>query len=110
MINDLARLQRELAAEAAPYDEIGFALASLRRIMRGETDSARLLAITQIQHLFGADMLSDNDVIVAANSIAADVLADRNFPTELTPEGEQHVIPGCERNLSPKAKQLDLFG
>lgn len=31
------------------------------------------------------------------------------FPSELTPEGEQTVIPGCERNLSPKATQLDLF-
>ena len=30
--------------------------------------------------------------------------------TELTPAGEQHVIPGCERNASPKASQLDLFG
>lgn len=33
-----------------------------------------------------------------------------NFATELTPEGEQAVIPGCERNASPKAKQLSLFG
>lgn len=30
--------------------------------------------------------------------------------TELTPAGEQTVIPGCERNASPKARQLDLFG
>lgn len=32
------------------------------------------------------------------------------FATELTPIGEQLVIPGCERNLSPAKKQLDLFG
>ena len=32
------------------------------------------------------------------------------FHHELTPAGEQAVIPGCERNFSPKAKQLDLFG
>lgn len=31
------------------------------------------------------------------------------YNSELTPEGEQTVIPGCERNASPKAKQLDLF-
>lgn len=31
------------------------------------------------------------------------------FNTELTPEGEQTVIPGCERNLAPGTKQLDLF-
>jgi len=30
--------------------------------------------------------------------------------TELTPAGEQAVIPGCERNESPRATQLDLFG
>lgn len=29
---------------------------------------------------------------------------------ELTPIGEQAVIPGCERNLAPARKQLDLFG
>lgn len=32
------------------------------------------------------------------------------YAAELTPAGEQHVIPGCERNASPKASQLDLFG
>lgn len=34
----------------------------------------------------------------------------RGYRCELTPEGEQAVIPGCERNASPKARQLDLFG
>lgn len=29
---------------------------------------------------------------------------------ELTPAGEQAVIPGCERNLAPAKRQLDLFG
>jgi hypothetical protein len=29
--------------------------------------------------------------------------------TELTETGEQHVIPGCEHNASPTAKQLNLF-
>ncbi|TNC65797.1 hypothetical protein [Rubellimicrobium roseum] len=32
------------------------------------------------------------------------------FRSELTPEGEQLVIPGCERNRSSKLRQLDLFG
>lgn len=32
------------------------------------------------------------------------------FSTELTPEGEQTVIPGCERNAAPTVKQLDLWG
>lgn len=37
-----------------------------------------------------------------------DMLAEP-YSTELTPAGEQAVIPGCERNASPRAKQLDLF-
>lgn len=32
------------------------------------------------------------------------------FATELTPAGEQAVIPGCERNFAPGNRQLDLFG
>jgi hypothetical protein len=32
------------------------------------------------------------------------------YRSELTPAGEQLVIPGCERNLAPAAKQLSLFG
>ena len=32
------------------------------------------------------------------------------YSAELTPVGEQLVIPGCERNLAPAAKQLSLFG
>ena len=35
--------------------------------------------------------------------------AARQPRTELTPSGEQYVMPGCERNLSPTATQLDLF-
>lgn len=31
------------------------------------------------------------------------------FNTELTPAGEQMVIPGCERNESPRVKQMSLF-
>ena len=31
------------------------------------------------------------------------------YRTELTPIGEQLVIPGCEKNLAPGARQLDLF-
>ena len=32
------------------------------------------------------------------------------YITELTPAGEQTVIPGCERNHAPGPRQLDLFG
>lgn len=41
---------------------------------------------------------------------AAEIAEHCRFHAELTPEGEQTVIPGCERNASPKATQLDLFG
>jgi hypothetical protein len=39
-----------------------------------------------------------------------DYLASLNYRTELTPAGEQAVIPGCERNFAPGKRQLDLFG
>lgn len=35
---------------------------------------------------------------------------EATFRSELTPEGEQFVIPGCERNRSKVLRQLDLFG
>ena len=31
------------------------------------------------------------------------------YRVELTDAGEQMVIPGCERDLAPGVKQLDLF-
>lgn len=31
------------------------------------------------------------------------------YRIDLTPEGEQTVIPGCERDAAPSVKQLDLF-
>lgn len=31
------------------------------------------------------------------------------YRAELTPAGEQLVIPGCEKHLAPGARQLDLF-
>jgi len=31
------------------------------------------------------------------------------YATELTPEGEQMVIPGCERNRAPGVVQWSLF-
>jgi len=33
----------------------------------------------------------------------------RRYASELTPEGEQYVIPGCEKNRDPEKRQLDLF-
>lgn len=36
---------------------------------------------------------------------------NRRYPSELTPIGEQLVIPGCERRAAPgKAQQLGLWG
>jgi|GEM_PF-3396054 len=46
-------------------------------------------------------------VTVKPHLVAADEPASS---TELTATGEQYVIPGCERNASPRAGQMDLFG
>ena len=50
-------------------------------------------------------------VTVEAATVAEafEIANARTYRTELTPEGEQAVIPGCERNASDRAKQLDLF-
>lgn len=32
------------------------------------------------------------------------------YRSELTPEGEQLVIPGCERKAKPRERQLGLWG
>lgn len=33
----------------------------------------------------------------------------KTYRTELTPAGEQTVIPGCERDAAPGVRQLSLF-
>jgi hypothetical protein len=40
----------------------------------------------------------------------AEFMKAEGYAIELTPAGEQAVIPGCERNASPGVRQLDLFG
>ncbi len=35
---------------------------------------------------------------------------DSSFTTELTPEGEQYVIPGAEKRTTAKKPQGELFG
>ncbi len=49
-----------------------------------------------------------------AAQLTAQLMQERQqeqaIKTELTPAGEQLVIPGCEVNRSPKVKQLGLFG
>ena len=37
------------------------------------------------------------------------VVRDNQPTTELTPEGEQYVVPGCERQPTPAEPQADLF-
>lgn len=61
------------------------------------------------------ELRAENRAAMAAH--LAELAARRSpqaFPTELTPEGEQTVIPGCERNAAPatpgRPRQLDLFG
>ncbi len=45
----------------------------------------------------------------AFDAAEADALERQPFTTELTPEGEQTVIPGCERQTTPKNPQGELF-
>ena len=45
-----------------------------------------------------------------APPVGVAILGEVTFRSELTPEGEQLVIPGCERNRSKALRQLDLFG
>jgi hypothetical protein len=63
--------------------------------------------------------LDDPDAMIAALDAQLDALetpetqtklGETSYNTELTAIGEQTVIPGCERNISPKATQFDLFG
>jgi hypothetical protein len=35
---------------------------------------------------------------------------EEQFPVELTQEGQQYVIPGCEKIHKPERKQMNLFG
>ena len=72
---------------------------------------ARILEKAGLRYV-AAHRRQDNDarhrlVIVKPHLVAADEPASS---TELTATGEQYVIPGCERNASPRAGQLDLFG
>ena len=50
------------------------------------------------------------DVIAAIDRHAEQAARNAAFRSELTPAGEQLVIPGCERNFAPGKRQLDLFG
>ncbi len=65
-------------------------------VARGEPGS-------ELRALFDARAAAHNVWLEACNCGPA-------FPTELTPIGEQLVIPGCERRTTDKVKQLGLWG
>ncbi len=69
--------------------------------------SAQILAMRAPSFDTWADAEAYRRGMVEAWAEARDTVP--TYSTELTPAGEQTVIPGCERNLSPLAKQLDLF-
>lgn len=64
-----------------------------RRLMGGD--------LTQVEY--------DREV-VRVDKWARGELDRATYRTELTSAGEQAVIPGCERNASPRTVQLNLFG
>jgi hypothetical protein len=39
----------------------------------------------------------------------AQILPRKPFNTELTPIGEQYVVPGCEKHVRPSGSQLKLW-
>lgn len=58
----------------------------------------------------GVPVARQDQIIAEIAAKAQPAYLDGLFATELTPAGEQLVIPGCERNLAPAKTQLDLFG
>ena len=129
---DLNDCQRAIAILGARPDAENATAAGLfirRKICEpGElTDGTRTYVVTPCERkrwivvAFGWETIAEIDqrpfferpedlaaAVMAA--IEADVEKRRApFRSELTPAGEQLVIPGCERNLAPAARQLDLF-
>ena len=73
------------------------------RIVIHTTASSALAAARQVCEAEGAPPCAVEDV--TQTTFIGEPIA-----TELTPIGEQYVIPGTERNASPRVKQLNLFG
>ena len=62
------------------------------------------------QRTFRARLYPTHAAAKAAAPAALMAWQAEGYATELTPAGEQAVIPGCERNATPGPRQLDLFG
>jgi hypothetical protein len=86
---------------------------SFRWIIAKDGTGKILAEVDQREHL------DDPDAMIGAFHAQLDALetpkpqtklGGTSYNTELTAIGEQTVIPGCERNISPKATQFDLFG
>lgn len=129
-LNDCQRAIGILGARPdAEYANAGSVFIRCKVYEPGElTDGTRLYLVDPCERkrwlvvLSGFDIIAEIDqrqfferpedmaaAVMAA--IEADVEKRRApFRSELTPAGEQLVIPGCERNLAPAAKQLSLFG
>jgi len=56
------------------------------------------------------DMHAHRSLAEIRQTVVRDWTPKETFRAELTPEGEQTVIPGCERNAAPGIRQLELFG
>ena len=80
-------------------------LVNAERVRRdkGRGSSERVKSIEQRAERFQAMC---EELLAAAR---AEDQRNPPYRSELTPAGEQLVIPGCERNLAPAARQLDLF-
>jgi hypothetical protein len=60
-----------------------------------------------------ADMAEEADELIADLAAARTLLADLDrrsaFATEPTEQGNQYVMPGCEKDRSRGPRQMDLF-
>lgn len=104
----------ETAASLAHIPDVALELEAARARRRRQAEFAGYMAYFRDLRDHPADSdgnprkewheISDDD---RARWIASQEA--QRFASELTPEGEQYVIPGCEQNRDPEKKQLNLF-
>lgn len=93
----------DLAAYVAAFDRYQLVAADYRA---GTSGAAAFLAARRDMEAALATLEAAEAEFYAAGG---DRCGDA-YSFELTAAGEQAVIPGCERNAAPGARQLELFG
>ena len=103
-----------MAFDKAIYSDNGASYGRRTRFFRNCADGG-------VEWMYGVDYANGDtrwygymatggwETIASLMITGMDLTPVDSYRTELTDAGEQAVIPGCERNASPKAKQLNLF-